>query len=99
MGLVWEEKAAGGARVERRDAAEARRRILSVARQLFAERGVTEVSMHRIGRVAGVGQGTLYRHFEHKGALCSALLAEEIGELSSARCSGGRRVGGRRSGG
>ena len=34
--------------------------------------------MHRIGQAAGVGQGTLYRHFGHKGALCSALLAEEI---------------------
>ena len=27
---------------------------------------------------AGVGQGTLYRRFEHKGMLCSALLAEQI---------------------
>ena len=64
--------------VSRRDAVENRRRILEVAREAFAERGVDAVSMHQIGRAAGVGQGTLYRHFEHKGALCSALLAEEI---------------------
>ena len=57
---------------------ENRRRILEAAREAFAEGGVDGTSMHRIGRVAGVGQGTLYRHFEHKGALCSALLAEEI---------------------
>ena len=63
---------------KRRDARKNRRLLLSVARDLFAEKGVDEVSMHEIGRSAGVGQGTLYRHFEHKGALCSALLAEEI---------------------
>ncbi|MBA3950260.1 MAG: TetR/AcrR family transcriptional regulator [Rubrobacter sp.] len=57
---------------------ENRRRILEAAREAFAEGGVDGASMHRIGRAAGVGQGTLYRHFEHKGALCSALLSEEI---------------------
>ena len=62
----------------RSDAVENRRRILQAARKAFAEEGVDGVSMHRIGRAAGVGQGTLYRHFEHKGSLCSALLAEEI---------------------
>ncbi|CAA9461427.1 MAG: Transcriptional regulator, AcrR family [uncultured Rubrobacteraceae bacterium] len=65
-------------RAVRRDALENRRRILEAAREAFAERGVDGTSMHRIGRAAGVGQGTLYRHFEHKGALCSALLSEEI---------------------
>ncbi len=57
---------------------ENRCRILEAAREAFAERGVEGTSMHRVGRAAGVGQGTLYRHFEHKGALCSALLSEEI---------------------
>ena len=65
-------------RAGRRDAIENRRRILEAARGAFAERGVDGTSMHRIGRLAGVGQGTLYRHFEHKGVLCAALLAEEI---------------------
>ena len=66
------------ARRMRSDAVVNRRRILEAAREAFAEGGVDGTSMHRIGRAAGVGQGTLYRHFEHKGALCSALLAEEI---------------------
>jgi len=61
---------------ERRDAAESRRRVLDTAGELFEERGVDSVSMHEIGRAAGVGQGTLYRRYEHKGALCSALLFE-----------------------
>jgi AcrR family transcriptional regulator len=68
----------GRGKVARRDALENRRRILEVAREAFADRGVQATSMHQIGRAAGVGQGTLYRHFEHKGALCSALLSEEI---------------------
>lgn len=69
---------AGTGRAGRRDAIENRRRILEAARDAFAEGGVDGTSMHRIGRLAGVGQGTLYRHFEHKGALCAALLSEEI---------------------
>ena len=78
----------------RSDAVENRRRILEAAREAFGERGVDATSMHRIGQAAGVGQGTLYRHFEHKGALCSALLSEEVegfvGEMQ-------RRTGGRGS--
>ena len=61
---------------ERRDAAESRRRILDAAKSLFSERGVEVVSMYEIGREAGVGQGTLYRRYEHKGALCGAILHE-----------------------
>lgn len=61
---------------ERRDAAEHRRRILDTARELFAARGVDAVSMHEIGRAVGVGQGTLYRRFAHKGTLCGALLED-----------------------
>ena len=63
---------------ERRDAAESRRKVLDAAKLLFSERGVEAVSMYEIGRKAGVGQGTLYRRYEHKGALCGALLHENI---------------------
>jgi AcrR family transcriptional regulator len=68
----------GTGKALRSDAVENRRRILEAARGAFGERGVEATSMHRIGRAAGVGQGTLYRHFEHKGALCAALLSEKI---------------------
>ena len=78
---------------ERRDAAESRRRVLGVARELFSERGVDAVSMHEIGRVAGVGQGTLYRRYEHKGALCMALLSESI-ERMYQRALGREEAGG-----
>lgn len=63
-------------RPERRDAAEHRQRILEVARQLFAEQGVEAVSMHQIAVAAGVGQGTLYRRYASKGALCLDLMLE-----------------------
>lgn len=88
---------AGGAtevRGERSDAAESRRKILDAAGRLFEERGVDAVSMHEIGRAAGVGQGTLYRRFEHKGTLCAALLREEISGFAA---EAERRVGGRGS--
>lgn len=78
--LVCEPCAAEGneapQRRERRDAAEHRRRILVAARDLFAAQGVDATSMHEIARAAGVGQGTLYRRYSHKGELCGALLAD-----------------------
>jgi AcrR family transcriptional regulator len=68
-------------RGERSDAVESRRRILAAARELIEEKGVDAASMHEIGRRAGVGQGTLYRHYGHKGALCSELLRERVEEF------------------
>lgn len=84
----------GVRRRERSDAVESRRKVLRAARRLFEERDVDAVSMYEIGRVAGVGQGTLYRRFEHKGELCAALLGEEIGGF---REEVERRVGGKGS--
>jgi AcrR family transcriptional regulator len=75
-------------RAERRDAREHRQHILAVARQLFAERGVEAVSMQQIAAGAGVGKGTLYRCYAHKGDLCMDILQErheqfvrDVGEL------------------
>lgn len=73
----------GPARGERRDAAEHRRQVLDAARRLFDARGVDAVSMDEIAREAGVGKGTLYRRYAHKGALCEALLDESTRRLQA----------------
>ncbi len=70
-------------RRERADARANRRLLLAVARQRFAEQGVAATSMQEIARAAGVGQGTLYRHFAHKGALCLALAQDDIAEFQA----------------
>jgi AcrR family transcriptional regulator len=61
---------------ERADATRNRARILTAARQLFAERGASCVSMDEIAARAGVGKGTLFRRFGSRAALALALLSE-----------------------
>src|SRR3954447_15859595 len=79
-----EEPIQGDRRPERRDAAENRQRILGAARRLFEEGGVESVSMHQIAQAAGVGQGTLYRRYPHKGELCRDLLSETFQDFRAA---------------
>jgi AcrR family transcriptional regulator len=55
----------------RADAARNRARILDTAQTLFAERGA-DVQMEEVARRAGVGIGTLYRHFPTKEAMIEA---------------------------
>jgi|SoiMethySBSTD1v2_1073268.scaffolds.fasta_scaffold1567392_1 AcrR family transcriptional regulator len=92
----WMDARAQAIRAERRDAAENRERILAAARSLFAERGVDAVTMQDIARAAGVGQGTLYRRYPHKGALCEALLDENFAEFYQ-EAEAGIGAGGHRS--
>jgi AcrR family transcriptional regulator len=73
----------GGTRVERRDVTRNRRVILDAAREAFAQRGVSRVCMEEVARWAGVGKGTLYRHFPNKGLLCQALLDEPAREVQA----------------
>jgi AcrR family transcriptional regulator len=68
-------------RKERKDAAEHRRIILEKAYSLFTEHGVDGVSMHQIAKSAGIGQGTLYRRYAHKGELCLDLMQENSQHL------------------
>ena len=60
----------------RRDARDNRAAILDAARELFADSA--DVAMSQIARRAGVGQGTLYRHFPNRGTLAGEILDEYI---------------------
>ncbi|MEU5848229.1 TetR/AcrR family transcriptional regulator [Saccharopolyspora shandongensis] len=63
--------------------ADARRnyeRLLAEAEAAFRERG-TDASLEEIARSAGVGIGTLYRHFPTRDALLEALLHDRFATL------------------
>ncbi|RSS43750.1 TetR/AcrR family transcriptional regulator [Streptomyces sp. WAC07061] len=64
----------------RTDARRNRERLVAAAREVFAEAG-PGASLNEIARRAGVGAGTLYRHFPHRSALLTAVLADRIGTL------------------
>ena len=64
---------------ERSDAAHNRAAILDAARALVSEPG--ELRLSAIARRAGVGQGTIYRHFAGRDELLRALYDDEIDAL------------------
>ncbi|MEU4100527.1 helix-turn-helix domain-containing protein [Streptomyces tanashiensis] len=65
---------------QRTDARLNRERLVTAAREVFAEAG-PGASLNEIARRAGVGPGTLYRHFPHRSALLTAVLADRIETL------------------
>lgn len=73
------------ARRTRSDKVRNRTHILDVAEEFFAEQGVGG-SLDAIAKRAGVGPGTLYRHFPTREALLAALLEARDQELD-ARCA------------
>ena len=67
-------------RGSRRDAQRNRALLIAAARESFAEHGV-DARLDEIARRAGVGTGTLYRHFPTREALVEAIFAERVGEF------------------
>lgn len=68
------------ARPMRADARRNYDRLLAEARGAFAEHG-TDASLEDVARRAGVGIGTLYRHFPTRHALMSAVFQEAVASL------------------
>lgn len=66
----------------RADAARNRTRVIEAARDAFAERGQL-AQMEDVARRAGVGVGTLYRHFPTKEALGEAVLDLRLSEIEA----------------
>ena len=64
---------------ERSDAARNRAAIIEAARELITEPG--ELKLSAVAKRAGLGQGTLYRHFATREELVRALYDREIDEL------------------
>jgi AcrR family transcriptional regulator len=67
----------------RADARENRARLMAAAVELFAERG-TDVSLDAVAKRAGVGIGTLYRHFPTRAALVADTYRHEVDALVEA---------------
>ena len=70
-------------RKPRADAERNRDRILEVAKGAFTRFGA-EASLDDIAKQAGVGAGTLYRHFPSREALIEAVYRTEVGKLAAA---------------
>jgi AcrR family transcriptional regulator len=64
----------------RADAAKNRKRLVTKARRLFSTAG-GPTSLEAIAQAAGVGIGTLYRHFPTKEALVEAVYQRELDAL------------------
>ena len=65
----------------RKDAARSRAAILTAARELFSSG--RDVPMYEIGRRAGVGQATLYRHFPDRSAIVAAITREHVERIEA----------------
>jgi AcrR family transcriptional regulator len=70
-------------RKPRADAIRNRERILELAKEAFTRSGVN-INLDELAREAGVGPGTLYRHFPTRDALLEAVYRSEVEKLAAA---------------
>lgn len=71
----------GASRPMRADAQRNREHLLAAAVAAFSGDGGTEVTLESIAKDAGVGIGTLYRHFPSREALVDAAYRSELARL------------------
>ena len=69
--------------LKRADARRNYQRLLTAATAAFAEHGADDVSLEEIARRAGVGIGTLYRHFPARQALLEAVYKDQVDGLDA----------------
>jgi AcrR family transcriptional regulator len=75
------DQAAERVRKPRADAVRNRERVLEAAKAVFSTGGA-DASLEAVARRAGVGIGTLYRHFPTREALFEAVYRREVEQLS-----------------
>jgi len=83
MSVTGTRAQAGEPRPMRADAQRNYARLLEAASGAFAEHGADDVSLEEIARRAGVGIGTLYRHFPTRQALLEAVYIDQVESLSA----------------
>lgn len=71
------------ARKPRADAQRNRERILEIAKEAFTRSGAN-INLDDVAKQAGVGAGTLYRHFPTREALLEAVYRTEVEKLAAA---------------
>jgi len=76
-------RAAGPTRKPRADGQRNRERLMATAKAVFAEVGA-DAGLDEIARRAGVGIGTLYRHFPTRDAIVEAVYRREVEQLADA---------------
>jgi AcrR family transcriptional regulator len=81
--LRMTKKRSSDGRKPRADAQRNRERILEVAKQAFTRSGA-DTSLDDIAKQAGVGPGTLYRHFPTREELLKAVYRNELENLAAA---------------
>jgi AcrR family transcriptional regulator len=74
---------AAGERPLRADARRNREKVLEAVRAVFSEQG-RDAQMDDVARRAGVGVGTVYRHFPTKEALIEALMVSAFETIAAA---------------
>jgi AcrR family transcriptional regulator len=67
---------------------QARRRIQAAAMKLFAERGVTRVSISELATAAGMARGTIYSHVADIDGLFEEVAAQLVREMNQAVTTG-----------
>lgn len=69
-------------------ASENRAALIAAAREIFAEQGV-DAPLTAIAKRAGVGQGSLYRHFPTRGAIAGAAFDANVADIERLVDEGG----------
>jgi len=82
MSIPADRQENSGGRVQRVDARANRSRILDVAEEVFGQGGES-ASTEQVARLAGVGIGTVFRHFPTKAALLEAVLVRRFDRLTA----------------